>query len=264
VQLAGQAAGGADDDASAAAALDGAEDLSVGRQGAIIGGRGRLDDGVPAGDAVAGRRRPGGGRLPALQALGQLRDHAPASPTTLTASCLWASWAVTLTWTSFRSAAPNRAREPVVKSCSRVPMPDDQVGVLSRRIGRRTAGDTDDCPGCAMIPGQGALTALGLGDRQVGAQGQAASAVRRGCRAPSSGHDQRPAGRLEQGNEGAQVAGIRLWPADAPDAAIEEALWIVEGLRLDILTEGQGGGPQVAGSSIVARARAGRRGSVRA
>jgi hypothetical protein len=66
------------------------------------------------------------GALPAVQGLaqfGQASITAPASPTTLVAPCLWASCGATLTWTSLRPSAPNRAREPVVKSCRRVPIP---------------------------------------------------------------------------------------------------------------------------------------------
>ena len=67
------------------------------------------------------------------------------------------------------SGFSNSAHEPVVKSCSRVPTREHQVGLVGERVGGGGAGDADRAHAERMVVGSAALAGLRLGDRNAGA-----------------------------------------------------------------------------------------------
>ena len=94
-----------------------------------------------------------------------------------------------------------------------------------------------------MVPGQCAAPGLGLGDRDADLGGEARQfGLGAGIEDPAAGDDQRRLGGAKPLGKLVDLARIGRWPADAPDAAFEEAGRIVRRLGLHILAEGQRGG----------------------
>ena len=199
VQLARQPAGGADHD--------------VGARGRALH---RADTCASVGALCSRGRRLGGRRVPlapsrgsrgALPGRGRAQPPSAADSSSSPASrvadqrhrvCLPASKGCTLRLTIRRAARANSAREPVVKSCSRVPTASTSRPRAASALAALRAGDADRAHVQRMVPGQRALAGLGLRDRDAVALGESRQRRRRARIVhAAAGDDQRPLGAAQ-------------------------------------------------------------------
>ncbi len=132
---------------------------------------------------------------------------------------------------------PAHGRE-VGQSCA---YGDDHVRVVSHGVAGTAAGRADGAHVEGVVPGQGALARLCLGEGDAEA---AHEAIERGLGlavddAPAD-HQHGPRGPGDELGGGGQRAFVRSLPGHDPGALLEQAIRPVPGLRLHVLRQGQG------------------------
>ena len=117
---------------------------------------------------------------------------------------------------------------------------EDEVGLAGQGVGGRGALQPDAAQQPPVAVLDGALAGEGLGHGDAGGAGerlQLAGGV--GVDDPAAGDQQRPAGPRQQPGDLGHLLGVGQRPADGPVALVEQLGRVVEGLRLDVLGQGQ-------------------------
>ena len=248
MQLARQPAGGADQGRSRRReAIDGAEHLRIARL--CIRGcrrRERVDAELPAAREIGGARRPGRRRLPARElALQGLQPCTRIGDDRLRAVLRRIERGEVELDKPPRGVAKQRAAAAGEILQSRADGEHD-IGVLGQGIGGGGARHADRTHGVGMIPRQGAFPGLRFGN---GNSRRAHEGIEPGGRpavvdAATRDHQGRTRGAQDIGG-GFEFERVRPLASDAMDMPGEEAIGIVAGLGLNVLTEAESHRPAI-------------------
>ena len=135
---------------------------------------------------------------------------------------------------------PGRRREIGVAGAD----PDHDVGLPGEGIRRGVTARADGAGAGRMVVGQRALADIRLCHGNARRVGKGAQRVR-GLRVDraAAAHDQRPPGTPDHLHRASQRGRLGDRPCDVPQPGFEQLLGPVVGLRLDILGQGDDGGP---------------------
>ena len=175
VELAGEAARGADDHvARARGPVDRADHLGLGGRNVLAGRRGEVDEARPLGGEPPRGLRPGGRRAPRPERGRQLLQAAARVGEERLRLVLAGVVCRDVQGHQGETGRPEERARPGGEVAEAGPDGQDDVGLGRERVGRGRARHADRAHVGRMVPGQGALAGLGLRDGHAVTLGEGA------------------------------------------------------------------------------------------